>query len=73
MTEIEDAPGARAFIGVGISKTRGTDRGARQAAPPQDDADQRQADFERLVMVLHEHGLPVWIGFEATSNYHRTL
>ena len=32
-----------------------------------------KADFERLVMVLREYGLPVRIRFEATGNYHRAL
>ena len=30
-------------------------------------------DFERLIAVLRQYGLPVRIGFEATGNYHRAL
>jgi hypothetical protein len=28
-------------------------------------------DFDRLITVLREYGLPVRIGFEATGNHHR--
>ena len=30
-------------------------------------------DFQRLVSILMDYGLPVRIGFEATGNYHRPL
>ena len=73
MTEIEDAPGARVLVGIDISKHRhevliavpGKQRRRRMTLT------NAKADFDRLVMVLREYGLPVRIGFEATGNYHR--
>jgi transposase len=75
MTEIEHAPGARVLVGIDISKHRhevliaapGKQRRRRVTLT------NAKADFDRLVTVLREYGLPVRIGFEATGNDHRAL
>ena len=75
MTEIEDAPGARVLVGIDISKHR---HEVLLAVPGKQHRRRMtltnaKADFDRLVTVLRDYGLPVRIGFEATGNYHRAL
>ena len=75
MTEIEDARGACVLVGIDISKHRhevliAVPRKQRRRRMTLTNA---RADFDRLVTVLREYGLPVRIGFEATGNYHRAL
>ena len=73
MAKVEHTSDARVLVGIDISKHRhevliaipGKTRRRRIRITNSTD------DFMRLIGMLREYGMPVWIGFEATGNYHR--
>ena len=75
MAKVEHTSDARVLVGIDISKNRhevliavpGKVRRRRMTVL------NKSEDFQRLIDVLREFGLPVTIGFEATGNYHRAL
>ena len=75
MTKIDYTPDARVLVGIDISKNRhevliaAPGKARRRRMTVQN----KSEDFQRLIDVLREFGLPVTIGFEATGNYHRAL
>ena len=75
MAKVEHTSDARVLVGIDISKHRhevliavpGKSRRRRTTVL------NTAEDYRRLIAALHEYGLPVTIGFEATGNYHRAL
>ncbi len=75
MAKVEHTADARVLVGVDISKhrhevltaARGKQRRRKMTIT------NTIEDFQRLIRVLSEFGLPVRVGFEATLNYHRAL
>jgi hypothetical protein len=75
MAKVEHTSDARVLVGIDISKNRhevliaAPGKARRRRMTVQN----KSEDFQRLIDVLREFGLPVTIGFEATGNYHRAL
>ena len=75
MAKIEHLADARVLVGTDISKHRhevliavpGKQRRRKLAII------NTIEDFRRLISIQSDFGLPSWIGFEVTGNYHRAL
>ena len=75
MAKVEHISDARVLVGIDISKHRhkvliaapGKQRRRKLAIT------NTKEDFQRLIDILSEFGLPIRVGFEATGNYHRAL
>lgn len=75
MAKVEHTSDARVLVGIDISKHRhevliaGPGKSRRRRLTITNST----VEFMRLIAILREYGQPVWIGFEATGNYHRVL
>ena len=75
MTNYKNTPNAPVLVAIDIAKHRheiliavpGKKRRRRMTIQ------NTHEDYHRLIPLLSDYGLPIRIGFEATSNYHRVL